>query len=176
MQQLPKEEHVLVAGQTEAGVGREAGVGAVGPPRAAQTGRVLGHLVQPRGEVRQGEHAGAHAQNEDAHAQVAGLEPEAPEVGDGDDAEHGGDVVAAGDRPRLRAADLEALLDARDDDVHEPVHHNALKYTNICLDICIYIYMYVCMYIHAHACISTCTHIKTPVALKWRYENKEISV
>ena len=148
MQQLPEEEHVLVAGQTEAGVGREAGVGAVGPPRAAQTGGVLGHLVQPRGEVREGEHAGAHAQNEDAHAQVAGLEPEAPEVGDGDDAEDGGDVVAAGNRPRLRAADLEALLDARDDDVHEPVHHHALKYTNICLYI--YIYMYVCTSMHMH--------------------------
>ena len=122
VKQLAQEEDELVVGQL--------GVGALTQRRVrACTHRVLGlaDLVETRGEVGQSEDEGPYPKHQHAHGQVHGLAAAAAQVGDGDEAEDGGDVVAAGDGARLRAADLEAALDGGDDDVDEAVDHHALR-------------------------------------------------
>lgn len=77
--------------------------------------------------MRQGEDQRSKGHNQHSDAEISGLATKAAEVADGNEAEHGCDVVAARDRPRLRAAQAVAVFDVGDDDVDETVHDHSLK-------------------------------------------------
>lgn len=76
--------------------------------------------------MRQRKEQGPHPKDERPHAQPPRLVALLPEVGDEDDDDHDGEVVAAGDEAAAGAGQAEAPLERGGDHVDDPVDGHAL--------------------------------------------------
>lgn len=77
-------------------------------------------------EMRKRKEEGAKAEEEDAAHDPARLVSISAEVADRNEAKHRSDVVSTGDEARLRARQVEPLLNRRDDNAHESIDYHSL--------------------------------------------------
>ena len=77
-----------------------------------------GDSVGGRHHVRHGEEQRSHARHDSAEADPAGNVPATAQVAHDDRRQDAADLHRRGDKTRERAADLEPLLNGRDDAVH----------------------------------------------------------
>ena len=77
--------------------------------------------------MRQGKHERAQSKKENARAQPARLVSDPTKIADGDEAQYWCDVIAAGNKSRLLARQVESLLDCWNHNADETIYYDALK-------------------------------------------------